>query len=203
MKMVKKIIVLIAVVSLLAGCSNKNKEVPVTNDASATDVTGKDSGNEKADTEVKDTTSENTASEGTVDEQVIDYPFVYNDVTIHMNTEAAQVIEALGESQDYFEAPSCAFQGLDKIYYYSGIELNTYPLDGVDYISSINLIDDSVSTMKGIYLGSSLEDVTTAYGDDFTEDMGLYTYTLGETELTFLVEDNAVTAITYMAILEE
>lgn len=201
MKMIKKIILLIAAVLLLTGCSNKDKEVPVSNDTSAADVTGTDLGKEEAETE--GTASENTVSEGAADDQVIDYPFVYNNVTIHMNSEAAQVVEALGESQDYFEAPSCAFQGLDKIYYYSGIELNTYPLDGVDYISSINLIDDSVSTVKGIYLGSSLEEVTTAYGDDFTEDMGLYTYTLGETELTFLIEGNVVTAITYMAILEE
>ena len=84
------------------------------------------------------------------------YSFTYQGVVISMNAEAAPIIEALGEPIDYFEAPSCAFQGLDKIYYYSGFELGTYPDSDKDYVSYVNLLDDTVSTEQGISLGQPL-----------------------------------------------
>ena len=41
----------------------------------------------------------------------------------------------------YFEAPSCAFDGIDKTYTYAGFELLTYPKDDKDYVSSVVLKD--------------------------------------------------------------
>jgi hypothetical protein len=119
-----------------------------------------------------------------------------------MNKEAAPVVEALGDPLDYFESESCAFKGLDKVYYYSGFELTTYPLDDVDYISTIDFKDDTVSTKEGIFIGSSLDDVKAAYGEDYKEENGFYTYTKGDSTLTFIMENDAVTAITYTAIVE-
>lgn len=130
------------------------------------------------------------------------FQFEYNDIAIPMNVDAAPILEKLGESMDYFEAPSCAFQGLDKIFYYSAFELSTYPQGDKDYVSSVNLLDDTVTTKEGIYLGSTLEDVVNAYGEGYTEENGFYTYTLGDSKLTFVIENDAVTAITYSAIVE-
>ncbi len=58
-------------------------------------------------------------------------------------------------------------------------------------------MDDSIATPEGIRLGSSLEDVTAAYGEDYTEEMGQYTYIKGETYLRFLISDGEVINITY------
>lgn len=116
---------------------------------------------------------------------------------IRMGEPAAPVVEALGEPMNYFEAPSCAFNGVDKIYYYSGFELYTYPVGEDDFILSIILTDDSVSTSEGIYIGMTYNDMTSAYGGDHTQNFGQYTYTLDDSALSFLIEDDLITVITY------
>ena len=130
------------------------------------------------------------------------YVFEYNGTTIAMNEKAESILEDLGESIDYFEAESCAFEGLDKIYTYSGFELNTYEIDGVDYVASVLLLDDSVSTKEGIYLYSNLNDVLSTYGNNYTKNLGMYTYELNKSKISFLVEDDEVVSIEYNAITE-
>jgi len=188
----KKIILLITIMLLLVGCGKEAKG-PVNDADQENDTT--QSSNDAQNNDAADDTA-------TKDQQAVGFSFEYNGVKVPLNVEAAPVVEALGEQTDYFEAASCAFQGLDKFYYYSGFELDTYPLDGVDYISSVVFSDDSVSTVEGIYIGSTLEEIIKAYGENYTEESGLYTYILGETKLTILVENNVAAAITYLAIIE-
>lgn len=130
------------------------------------------------------------------------YVFTYGEVRLPMNEEFSALREALGEPTTYFEAQSCAFDGLDKTFTYPGIELVTYPVEGVDYISDIYFLDESVSTAEGLHIGSTLEEVEAAYGTDHTaDDFGFYyTYTDGDTQLKFGVEDGVVTEIEYLAL---
>ncbi|NLO10622.1 MAG: hypothetical protein GX129_12265 [Clostridiales bacterium] len=130
------------------------------------------------------------------------YSFEHNDVSIYMNTDVVPVIDALGESLHYFEAESCAFKGLDKFYTYPGFEITTYPLDGKDYISALNLMDDTVSTPEGVYLGATVDDMIAAYGSDYTESSGSYTYTKDASKIQFIVMDNEIISITYLAEVE-
>jgi hypothetical protein len=181
----KKTILLIAVMLLFTGCS-KDDAVPTNNDA----VTG-------------DTSEQGTEESETPDTNAVEgFAFGFNNVVIPMNVDAGPIVEALGEPMEYFEAASCAFQGLDKIYTYSGFELSTYPVGDQDFISTVYFMDDSVATDKGIYIGASLEEVIAAYGDDYTEESGEYIYTQGETTLNFLMEDDFVSAISYYALVE-
>lgn len=130
------------------------------------------------------------------------YEFDYNGTAIHMNDKADKIVETLGKPMDYFEAPSCAFQGLDKIYYFSGFNLSTYPGTDGDYISAIDFADDSVSTKEGITLGTARDIVVEAYGNDYAEDNGSLIYTKGGTKLTFLMENDLVTSINYEYITD-
>jgi len=126
--------------------------------------------------------------------------FSFNGCPLPMNAEFGPLLDAIGEPDSYFEAASCAFEGLDKTYTYSGVEIITYPYNDVDYISSIRLLDDTVSTPEGISIGSSQEDVTTAYGSDF-EDLGTgYSYEDGDTILEILFQDGAVVSVEYIAV---
>ena len=121
--------------------------------------------------------------------------FTYKGCPLPMNAEFGPLLDAIGEPDSYFEAASCAFDGLDKTYTYSGLEIITYPDNDVDYISSVRLLDGSVSTPEGVTIGSSQEDVTAAYGTDF-EDMGTgYSYQDGDTILEVLFQDGAVVSV--------
>jgi len=118
-------------------------------------------------------------------------------LTIKMGGPAAPIIQALGEPINYFESPSCAFDGIDKIYVYNGFELFTFPVDGEDFVLSVNLTDDSVTTNEGIYLGMALDKVIAAYGEDYTQLLGQYTYSSGGATLSFLIENDKIVVITY------
>lgn len=131
------------------------------------------------------------------------YVFVYNNVKLPMNAEFGPLLKQLGEADSYFEAASCAFNGLDKVYTYKGLEINTYPNEEnkeIDYISSIRILDESVKTPEGITIGSTLDEVLAAYGDNYTENEGQYTFTDGDAEVSILMEDGAAISVEYIAV---
>lgn len=125
------------------------------------------------------------------------YFFEYKGVQIAIEAPSAPVLKALGEPMNYFEAPSCAFEGMDKIYTYSGFEFQTYTKGDKDYISSIYFLDDSVTTPEGIGLNAALEDITKAYGTDYQQSFSQYTYTKGKCNLSFILENNEVVSVQY------
>jgi len=182
----RKIFLFILVAMLFTGCGAK--EEPIDNkDNSDNTVEDKN----EAESKQEDTTKEPSG-----------FFFENNGVSIYMNTDVAPVVDALGESLEYFESESCAFKGLDKFYTYPGFEITTYPLDGKDYVSVVYLMDDTVSTPEGIYLGSAVEDMIAAYGDNYEESSGSYTYTKDESKLQFIAKDDAIISITYLADVE-
>lgn len=126
--------------------------------------------------------------------------FVYHGVAISPHGDAAPVIEALGEPKSYTEEASCAFEGLDKTYYYGSIYISTYPLDGKDYIYTLWFADDTVTTAEGIRIGSARSEVEKAYGDDYFNGTNTCELTKGNSKLTILVTDGLVSAVRYEGI---
>ncbi len=132
------------------------------------------------------------------------YVFVVRDVTLEVDGDAAPVVEALGEPVSYFEAASCAFEGLDKIYTYNGFEIDTYPMQDKDMISSIILKDDSVMTAEGICIGDSLEKLQQAYGSGGTEEGGMLVYGKDGMKLCFILQGENIISIEYRStVLDE
>lgn len=136
------------------------------------------------------------------DEKPAGYVFETEGVVIAMHAEVEPILQKLGEAMEYFEAESCAFQGMERVYTYSGFELHTYEIDGTDYVAAVVFLDDSVSTKEGVYLFSGLEDVLAAYGDGYTKTNDMYSYEQDGSRLSFLVENDEVTMIEYMAVTE-
>ena len=145
-----------------------------------------------------ETTAE--ASESAKEAEITGFTFITGDTVIAMNADAAPILEELGEWENYVETTSCAFKGLDKTYSYPGFDLYTYPLDGKDNVNSVYFVDDTVSTPEGIHIGSTKEEMEAAYGTDYEEEFGAYTYTKDKSKLQFLVTDGVIDSVEYTAI---
>lgn len=143
--------------------------------------------------------AQNTGTEGgqTLSGYVFETEGVSGTVSLTADQDMAQVLEKLGDPVSYYEAASCAFQGLDKIYTYQHFEINTYPDGDKDLISSIVLKDDLISTPEGLSIGQAKTDMETIYGADYEARGNMCVYTKDGMHLSVLVEGDYVTSIEY------
>lgn len=125
-------------------------------------------------------------------------PMSVNGTEIAIDAKAAPVLAALGKEQAYEESPSCAFEGMDKLYVYSGFRVKTYSLGGVDYIHSVELTDDSLTTPKGLAIGAGVERVTALYGTPTVQNDSGMQFVFENTTLQVLMRDGFVTNIQYL-----
>lgn len=130
------------------------------------------------------------------------YTFRVGETEIVMHANAAPVLEALGEPVSYTEEASCAFTGLDKTYYYGSYYLTTYPTGEEDFIYSLWLVDDSLSTPEGIYIGATQAQVEAAYGAEGYNGSNAYVMTKGASTLTIILDNGTVSSIQYDAVVE-
>lgn len=188
-KLLAVLLALTLSLTLLAGCGGNNN---------SQNSNGNAAGNQS-----QNSGSEDSSETGNGSQETSAFVFTSNGVEVKMNAEADPIVEALGEPVSTFEAPSCAFQGTDYIYTYDGFQINTYPLDDVNYVSSVVFMSDAVSTSEGLEIGKTKDDMIAAYGEDYTEEYDQYTYTRGDSQLVVLIEDGYITSIEYQAVLPE
>lgn len=124
------------------------------------------------------------------------------DTQITINAPAEPILNALGEPTAYTEETSCAFDGLDKTYYYGSFYMTTYPDGKGDRIGSVWFADDSIATPEGIAIGSPRTAVEAAYGEEGSKGANTIVVTRGESTLTVILTDNTVSTIRYDAVLE-
>lgn len=177
-----------AALLLLAGCGDSERVISgevvnVTTGSQVQEVAGEQEGLQPSSQQ-----EQTTAVKG--------YVFVTGGVTVEMDGDMAPVLAALGEPASYFEAASCAFEGLDKIYTYNGFEIDTYPAQDTDLVSAVILKDDSVTTAEGICIGDSLEKLLAAYGEGNREN-GMLVYEKDDMKLCFILQDDSVISIEY------
>lgn len=120
---------------------------------------------------------------------------------VSVNQDMTEVLAAEGEPLSYFEAESCAFNGLDKTYTYAGFVISTRPEGEKDFVNSILLTDDSVTTPEGVYIGSSKDAVIAAYGEG--DEVGLsLSYIKGDCTLNFIFDGDTVISIEYLPVVK-
>ncbi len=121
---------------------------------------------------------------------------------IAIGDKADDAISALGTAISKNESPSCGgIPGNDCVYTYSGFRVKTTPSNDGDVICQIELIDDSVKTPEGVYIGMSAEDAKAAMSGKGSPD------TVGETlvftkdgmKLQIVCRGGSVTGILYIA----
>ena len=131
------------------------------------------------------------------------YAFIYQDVVIEMDADAAPIVEKLGEANSYFEAPSCAFEGIDKMYTYGSFELDTYPMGNKDYVSAVIFKDDAIATPEGVGVGDTAEKMTEIYGEGTLEN-GMTVYEKDGMKLCFILQEESIVSIEYRStVLDE
>lgn len=126
------------------------------------------------------------------------YTFEYNGVSVSVDTDIETILDKLGEPSSVFEDPSCAGQGTDFVYRYSGVDIYTSPSKDSDKaISTILIVSDEVETPEGVTIGSTQEEVESAYGTDYSESNGMLTYEKGGMKLGILIKGGVVDSIQY------
>ena len=130
------------------------------------------------------------------------YTFTCGETVIAMQAKAQPVREALGEAQSCTEEPSCAFDGMDRTYYYGGFYLTTYPENGQEYVYSLWFADDSVQTEEGLRIGDTQETVERIYGAEGFNGSNAYVLEAGNTRLSIILTEGSVSSILYEAVLE-
>lgn len=192
----KLILLIIATMLSLSACGNSTKVIEG-------EVKSIQQENFETDTEtVGETESEEVPSEEEITYK--GYAFIYNGIIIEIDAEAASIIEKLGEPVSYFEAASCAFEGIDKMYTYNSFEVDTYPMDGVDYISSVTFKDDSIMTAEGVGIGDSMDKIMEIYGDNGENESGMLVFEKDKMKLCFIIQDDCIASIEYRStVLEE
>ncbi len=124
------------------------------------------------------------------------YEVEYKGVNVTPGTKFDE--NAISEEYDFYEIQSCAFEGNDKVYTYSGIEIDVAEVDGVDTVYYVYFLDTEVETEEGIKISDTLDDMLDAYGEDYENSVeNSYVYTRGDVNLTFIVENDVITSIEY------
>ena len=120
-------------------------------------------------------------------------------VVFDCETDIEAVTAALGDGYEYAEGRSCAYDGLDKTYQYPEAIFYTNPLAEGDIVTEIYTESPEVSTTKGVGVGSTREEVETAYGEPDEDDGYTLYYRVsdeaGEPALCFDLTGDTVSAL--------
>jgi hypothetical protein len=130
------------------------------------------------------------------------HSFTVNGTEVKMGVDATEILKNLGEPKSKTEEASCAFEGLDRTYFYGNFYMTTYPNGEKENVFGAWFVDDTVSTAEGIYIGSSKADVEKAYGADSFNGSNAYVVEKGKSKLTVIIKDDKCSAITYDAIVD-
>lgn len=118
-------------------------------------------------------------------------------VDVYMDMPIQTVLDSLGEPDEYYEAKSCAFDGLDKMYTYQHFEIDTWPGEDGDYVSAVFLLDDLTGTAEGLFVGADAAEADEKYGTDFDASGNERIYEVDGMKLKLQITDGKISYITY------
>lgn len=143
--------------------------------------------------------AEKTQKKDSVGNTTQEEPYYYeaDGKKIYIGQEIDDAVAILGEDYEYFEAASCAVEGLDMFYYYHNLTLTANEIDGKKIITDIYFKNDAVATTEGIRINMEYAKVMDVYGSDYEMSGTMMEYIRGNTILCIDVRDKKVAAIEY------
>jgi len=146
----------------------------------------------------KDTSDSNLNETKTQQAEAKGYAFESAGTAIEINSKVDTYTNKFGKPKGgYYEAKSCAFEGLDKFWYYDGFTIQAYQKDGADLVYSVTLTDDTVKTKEGVKIGDTKDKMTSVYGGSFKADGTMCCYEAGNMKLEFNIKDDVIISIAY------
>ena len=130
------------------------------------------------------------------------FTIIYNGCEITLNADAEPIIASLGQPKNYTEEPSCAFNGMDKTYFYGSFYLSTYPQNGKDYVFRVWFVDDGIATEDGIRIGDSQAEAEKIWGTDCFRSSNTYTQVKKDSKMTVILTNGLVSSIQYEAAIQ-
>lgn len=106
----------------------------------------------------------------------------------------------LPAADSVYQVPSCALEGTDNVYSYTTFEVTAFDEGNGEYVYSIYFLDPNLTTNEGLALGDAFSKAVELYGDSYEEVDGEYVYTLGNTQLRLIVENNAIASIEFRMV---
>ncbi|MBE6991180.1 MAG: hypothetical protein E7430_01195 [Ruminococcaceae bacterium] len=131
-----------------------------------------------------------------------DFVVVINGGELTFDMTMDSVFELLGTEYEYSEAISCAYDGMDKTFAYSDIEIYSWPDGDIDRVSEFLIFSDICTTARGITVGSTLDDVIAAYGQG-SEVGSMVEYEALGRLISFNISDGVVADIDFMTVQED
>lgn len=126
------------------------------------------------------------------------YTFAVGGADISIGDDINSISARVGEYNSLSRSPSCAGEGTDEMYVYSGYKIFAGRVGDVCRIVSIELTNDTRRTKEGIRIGDSISAVVGAYGDNYTLMGSRMIYRGKNATLHFLVKDGKVSSIKYL-----
>lgn len=121
------------------------------------------------------------------------------DIKLSPDDDFAPSADTLGTPLSFNEAPSCNYDGNDKVYEYDGYTVYTYPADGTDKILIVELFGDNCATSKGVSIGMSVAEMEASYGTGYVQNGFLYEYSCDDGVLCFTAEGNTISLIEFVS----
>ena len=124
------------------------------------------------------------------------FVFASGGMRIELRAPSTELPTAL----EYFDAPSCIFEGYARVYMFDGFKVEAFPLGDteVNNIIAIVLLDASVTTTRGIRIGDTYDDMVRAYGSDYeTFPGGDFSFTENGNTLSFNLWQGVIEGIMY------
>lgn len=125
------------------------------------------------------------------------YYYEYENQKVYITQSIDEAVQILGENYEYFEAPSCASDGLDMFYYYQNLTLMANEMNGEKIVTQIYFKNDTVATPEGIRMNSPYADVVNQYGSDYKMNGTALEYAEGSTLFIIDIRDGKVASIEY------
>ncbi len=136
---------------------------------------------------------------GKTPEPTVHFSVSRGETEITLDAPAEPVLAALGTPFGYGEQRCKNNPGVEKIYRFSGLSLQTYPGEDGERIMGVQITDGSHRTPEGISIGDTAARVRECFGENAIQGNTCTVQTASE-KMVLQLENNLVASIQYSLI---